>query len=284
MNKPIAVATWKFGESAVKLGGQALKNGESALDAVEKGIRVIELDSKIHSVGYGGRPNSEGVVELDAAIMDGLKHDAGSVAGMKGIKCPISVARKVMEETRHVMLVGENAKQFAVNQGFKVESLLTEDSKKSWIEWKAKKNQSDDSHDTVGMVALDVSGNLAVGCSTSGIAYKLPGRVGDSPLIGSGLYVDNDVGGASATGVGEEILKFCSSFLVVEFMRNGLSPNEACQKTINRILTKKPENSEVSIALIALDCDGDYGAATSKDSFPYAIWYPDKIEVLEASS
>lgn len=281
MSKPIAIGTWKFGKQAVEVAGKALKNGESTLDAVEKGVNAVELNPEVRSVGYGGRPNSDGVVELDAAIMDGLTHDAGSVAGIQGIRCPISVARKVMENTRHVMLAGENAKQFAKSQGVKVENLLTDHSEQAWKEWKAKKNQSTSSHDTIGLVALDTKGNLAVGCSTSGLAYKLPGRVGDSPLIGSGLYVDSDAGGASATGVGEEILKFCSSFLVVEFMLSGLSPDEACQKTIERILAKKPENSEIQIGLIALDCDGNYGAASSKGNFTYAVWYPDKVEVFE---
>jgi len=282
MNKPIAIATWKrSGESAVRAASEVLKNKGNALDAVEKAINVVELNPNDRSVGYGGRPNSEGVVELDAAIMDGLTHDAGSVAGMQGIKCPISVARKVMERTRHVMLVGENAKQFAIKQGFKEENLLTKDSEKDWKEWKLQNDKKNSSHDTIGVVALDVNGNLAVGCSTSGISYKLPGRVGDSPLIGSGLYVDNDVGGASATGLGEELLKFCSSFLVVEFMRNGLSPQDACQKTIERILAKKPENCNVLLGLVAIDREGNYGAGSSKGNFSYAIWYPDKVEIFE---
>lgn len=283
MSKPIAIATWTFGEPAVKVAGEMLQNGECALDAVEKGINVVELDPKVRSVGFGGRPNSDGVVELDAAIMEGSTHDAGSVAAIQGVKCPISVARKVMEKTRHVMLAGENAKLFAKSQGFTLDNLLTDDSEKAWKAWKSKENRSVDSHDTIGLIALDHSGNLAVGCSTSGLAYKVPGRVGDSPLIGSGLYVDNDAGGASATGVGEEILKFCSSFLVVEFMRNGLSPNDACQKTIERILAKKPENSDVQIGLIALDRDGNYGAASSKGGFSYAVWHPGKVEVFGIS-
>ncbi len=294
---PAAIATWTFGQIAVKVTGQILIDGGSALDGVEKGINVIELAPNEHSVGYGGAPNADGIVELDAAIMDGKTHEAGSVAGLKNIKCPISVARRVMEASHHAMLVGDGALAFAIAQGFPTENLLTEVSKARWKEWRQKQQvehsrdgveHSRDgveptSHDTIGLVALDGNGDIAAGCSTSGLGYKLPGRVGDSPLIGAGLYADNDVGGAAATGLGEEILKFCASFLIVEYMRNWYSPMDACRKTIERILQKKPQNKNVSIGLIALNKRGEFGAASTSPSFPYAIWTPACCEVRSVS-
>jgi len=281
---PAAIATWSFGAPAVKVAGQVLVTGGNALDAVELGIRVVESAPDEHSVGYGGWPNAEGVVELDAAIMDGTAQDAGSVAALRGIKHPISVARRVMEATPHAMLVGEGALAFALSQGFPKEDLLTEESMAGWQEWRREREPDPTAHDTVGMVALDAWGGIAAGCSTSGFAFKLPGRVGDSPLIGGGLYSDSEVGGAAATGLGEEILKFCASFLVVEFMRGGHSPMEACREVIERILRRKPQNSEVTIALIALSKEGEFGAATTRLSFPYAVWTPDSCELREAGS
>jgi len=229
---PAAIATWSFGVAAVEGAGQVLAVGGDALDAVERGIRVVESDPDEHSVGYGGWPNAEGVVELDAAIMDGTAQDAGSVAALRGIKHPISVARRVMEATPHAMLAGEGALAFALSQGFPEEDLLTEASRAGWEEWQRERELASTTHDTVGLVALDARGDAAAGCSTSGRSFKLPGRVGDSPLIGGGLYADSEVGGAAATGLGEEILKFCASFLVVEYMRRGHSPMEACRKVI----------------------------------------------------
>jgi isoaspartyl peptidase/L-asparaginase-like protein (Ntn-hydrolase superfamily) len=276
---PAAIATWPFGKAAVEVTGQLLLEGGSALDGVEKGINLIELDPNEHSVGYGGLPNADGIVELDAAIMDGKTHNAGSVAGLKNIKRPISVARRVMEASPHAMLVGDGALAFAIAQGFPIENLLTEVSKAMWKEWRQKQKVDATSHDTIGLVALDGHGDIVAGCSTSGLGYKLPGRVGDSPLIGSGLYADNDVGGAAATGLGEIILKFCASFLVVEYMRNWCSPMDACRKTIERILQKNPQNQEGGIGLIALNKRGEFGAASTSPSFPYAIWTPDCCEV-----
>jgi N4-(beta-N-acetylglucosaminyl)-L-asparaginase len=280
---PAAIATWGFGKTAVETSGELLMQDGNALDAVEKGINIIELDASEHSVGYGGLPNADGVVELDAAIMDGTTHDSGSVAGLKHIKRPISVARRVMEASQHAMLVGDGAVTFAIEQGFQLEHLLTDESKAHWKNWQQKQRGVDlDTHDTIGLVALDRAGNMASGCSTSGLAYKHPGRVGDSPLIGSGLYVDNDVGGAAATGLGEEILKFCASFLVVEYMRHWYSPMEACQRTIERILAKKPQNQTVGIGLIAMNWQGQFGAASTELEFPYAVWTPEGSEVRRA--
>ena len=279
---PAAIATWGFGKAAVEMSGQILNVGRDALDAVEKGVNLIEQDPNEHSVGYGGLPNADGVVELDAAIMDGRTHDAGSVAGLKHISRPISVARRVMESSPHAMLIGDGALAFAIAQGFETEHLLTDLSRARWRSWQEQQRGVDtDSHDTIGLVALDGKRNMASGCSTSGLAYKHPGRVGDSPLIGAGLYVDNDIGGASATGLGEEILKFCPCFLVVEYMRSGDSPMVACRKTIERIVQKKPQNSAVQIGLIALNRNGEFGADSTERSFPYAIWTPAGSEVRE---
>ena len=274
--RPVAVATWKFGRTAAEAAGEVLRAGGRALDAVEAGINIVELDPKVTSVGYGGRPNAEGLVELDAAIMDGPSHNAGAVAALRNIRRPISVARKVMEQTPHVMLAGDGALRFGVLQGFPEEELLTPQSRLHWEEWRMK---AETTHDTVGLIALDADGNLAAGCSTSGLAYKLPGRVGDSPIIGSGLYVDNDVGGAAATGVGEEIMKFCAGFLVVEFMRSGCAPDEACRRTIARILAKTPADKDVTIALIALSRDGQFGAASTRPEFPHAVWTPAGVQM-----
>ena len=279
---PAAIATWNFGKTAVETSGQILIEGGSALDAVEKGINVIELDASECSVGYGGLPNADGIVEVDAAIMDGKTHDAGSVAALKHIKCPISVARRVMEASDHAMLVGDGALAFAIKHGFQTEHLLTDESKAKWKAWLEKSSGVDlTTHDTIGLVTLDEQGNMASGCSTSGLGYKHPGRVGDSPLIGSGLYMDNDVGGATATGLGEEILKFCPCFLAVEYMRNGYSPMDACRKTIGRILNKKPQNRKVAIALVALNIRAEFGAASTQPNFPYAIWTPQNSEVRD---
>jgi N4-(beta-N-acetylglucosaminyl)-L-asparaginase len=224
-------------------------------------------------------------VQLDACIMYGPGHKGGSVAGLENIAHPISVARRVMEKTKHVMLVGEGAKQFAISEGFKENVELTEKQKKSWEAWKAKQKPVEKTHDTISLLGLAPDGTLAGGCSTSGLAYKLPGRVGDSPILGSGLYVDNEVGAAGATGVGENIMRFCGSFMVVEFMRQGLHPQEACLKTIERIAKMDPEKAgSLQINFIALDKKGRYGAAGSGKDFPYAVTYPGYSQVLKGAS
>jgi len=275
--RPAAIATWSFGASAVEAAGKVLSNGGSALDAVERGINVVELDPEVNSVGLGGRPNSDGVVELDAAIMDGATHRAGSVAALRDIPTAISVARKVMEESDHVMLVGEGALRFALGRGFERQELLTPESKRAWEQCKAEPG-----HDTVGLVALDAAGHVAAGCSTSGLAWKLPGRVGDSPIIGSGLYADAEIGGAAATGIGEHIMKFCASFLVVELMRGGAPPAEACRRVIGRITNALPACDSQTIALIALSKEGDFGAAATRAKpFPYAVWTTDGLTMHE---
>ncbi len=283
---PLIVSTWPFGKPANEKALSILTEGGSPLDAVVAGISVTELDLSNTSVGAGGAPNSDGVVSLDACIMDGPTHRCGSVAGVEGIAPVIGVARAVMERTRHVLLVGEGARRFALAQGFPETNLLTESARQAWMEWKRKQSSSGagaappDSHDTIALVILDSNGNLAGGCATSGLAYKLPGRVGDSPIIGSGLYVDNDVGAAGATGVGENIMRFCGSFQVVELMRAGASPADACAETIRRIQRKHPAGDPLDINFLAIDKSGLYGAAGTGKGFPYSVTFPGFSEVL----
>jgi isoaspartyl peptidase/L-asparaginase-like protein (Ntn-hydrolase superfamily) len=287
---PIILTTWPFGLDAARMGWRCLSEGASALDAIEAAANVTERDPAVNSVGYGGLPNAEGVVELDAAIMDGPTHSAGAVGGMTGIKTPISVARLVMERTSHVMLVGENARRFALANGFANEELLTPETIRRWEQWKhdqaaadvthfdlgPKERMTPDDHDTIGLCALDRNGQLAVGCTTSGMAWKVPGRVGDSPILGSGLYVDNEVGGAAATGHGDEIMKACLSYRVVMLMEQGRTPQEACEEAIRYLLRKRPPERHdcYGAALIALRKDGLYGAAASASGFrqPDRLW------------
>lgn len=271
MKRPVIVATWTFGKACNEAAAGVLSDGGNALDAVEQGIWVAEADPANSSVGFNGIPNRDGVVQLDAAIMWGPGHRAGSVAALEGILHPISVARKIMEVTPHVMLVGEGAFAFAHSQGFPVQDLMTEESRKRWGEWRVKQALPPETHDTIGMVALDQHGDIAAGCSTSGYGYKLPGRVGDSPIIGSGLYADNDIGGAAATGLGEDIMRYCASFAVVERMRQGLSPEEACVAVLRWMYEKDPKKGSVSIGIVALNKAGEYGAAGMRKGFPYAV-------------
>lgn len=275
--KPIVLSTWNFGLAANAAAWEILKNNGRALDAVETGVRVTEADPNERSVGYGGRPDRDGNVTLDACIMD-EKSNIGSVAALQHIKHPISVARAVMEKTPHVMIVGEGALQFALSQGFQKENLLTEASEKEWKEWlktsEYKPKANIENHDTIGMIALDKHGNLSGACTTSGMAYKMHGRVGDSPIIGAGLYVDNEVGAATATGHGEEVIRITGCHLVVELMRQGKSPQKACEEAVSRIikLTKlRGKNlKDIQVGFIALDKNGNHGAYCVQGGFNYA--------------
>ncbi|MCC6728490.1 MAG: N(4)-(beta-N-acetylglucosaminyl)-L-asparaginase [Chthonomonadales bacterium] len=273
---PVIIATWHFGQPACAAGWQVLEAGGRALDAIEAAANVTEEDPGVASVGYGGLPNADGVVELDAAIMDGPTHATGAVAGLSGIRRPISVARRVMERTPHALLVGANARRFALAQGFPETDLLTSDALGRWRAWAASDRAAeaahfyrapDDSHDTIGLCALDRGGDLAVGCTTSGLAWKLPGRVGDSPIVGSGLYVDNGVGAAAATGNGDEILKVCLSYRVVMSMDRGLSAQEACEEAVRYLLRKRPAHQAHGAACIALRADGTIGSAATAEGF-----------------
>lgn len=285
---PLIVSTWPFGKAANDTALKVLLEGRPLLDAVVDGIAVAEHDLSNTSVGAGGAPNADGVVSLDACIMDGPTHRGGSVAAVEGILPVIAVARAVMERTRHVMLVGEGARQFALSQGFSDTNLLTEASRQRWLEWKARQSPGTLppplSHDTIAMVILGADGNLVGGCSTSGLAYKLPGRVGDSPILGSGLYVDNEVGAAGATGVGENIMRFCGTFQVVERMRAGADPQEACIETIRHIQRKHPAGADLAIHFLAIDKRGRFGAAGTGSGFPFAVTYPGSSEVLPSAA
>ncbi len=272
-NKPVVISTWRHGYAANEAAWEILSKKGKALDAVEKGVRLTEADADNKSVGLGGLPDRDGFVTLDASIMD-ENGNAGSVSFLQHIVHPISVARLVMEKTPHVMLAGEGALQFALANGFKKENLLTEKAKKEWEEWKKEAKYQPviniENHDTIGMVAIDAHGNLSGACTTSGLAYKMHGRVGDSPIIGAGLYVDNEVGAAVATGMGELVMKTLGSFLIVEFMRNGLSPQQACEKAIERIKQKLPDYQKFQIGYLALNKSGETGAYSIHKGFNYA--------------
>ena len=282
-NAPLFVSTWPFGKPANEKALATLKGGGSLLDAVEQGIRLTESDADNASVGLGGIPNSEGVVQLDACIMDGPDHRCGSVAAIEGIAHPITAARRVMEKTPHVLLVGEGAKKFALQQGLEPAELLTRERLEEWRKWRQKSHPADN-HDTIAMIGLAPDGNLAGGCSTSGWGYKLPGRVGDSPIIGSGLYVDNEVGAAGSTGLGENVMRFCASFMVVEYMRAGMTPQEACIATIVRVAKMDPTPAaELHINFIAIDKNGRYGAAGTGEGFEFAVTTPGSSKVLKSA-
>ena len=284
--RPVFVSTWPFGNPANEEARRVLLAGGSLLDAVEKGINVTESDLSNGSVGSGGIPNAAGVVQLDACIMQGVGHRGGGVAALEGIRHPISVARRVMEKTPHVLIVGAGAREFALQEGFEMCPLVTEGQKRAWENWKAaqdaKKKGATKGHDTIALVGLGPDGNLVGGCSTSGLGYKLPGRVGDSPILGSGLYVDNEVGAAGATGLGENVMRYCGSYQVVEFMRQGLSPEEACKETIKRIARIDPRGFDLSINFIALDKKGRFGAAGTGSGFQYSVTYPEFSQVLQS--
>ncbi|NGY37875.1 N(4)-(beta-N-acetylglucosaminyl)-L-asparaginase [Flavobacterium sp. XN-5] len=278
VRKPIVLSTWRFGIEANAAAWEVLKIKGRALDAVEAGVKIPEGDPNERSVGFGGRPDREGRVTLDACIMD-EKSNIGSVACLEHIKHPISVARGVMEKSPHVMLVGEGALQFALAQGFKKENLLTEESEKEWKEWlktsQYKPIANIENHDTIGMIALDADGNLSGACTTSGMAYKMHGRVGDSPIIGAGLFVDNEIGAATATGHGEEVIRIVGCHLVVELMRQGKSPQKACEEAVSRIvkLTKNrgKELKDIQVGFIALNKKGDFGSYCVQGGFNYAV-------------
>jgi N4-(beta-N-acetylglucosaminyl)-L-asparaginase len=272
----VIVATWEFGREACEVGGRVLAAGGSALDAVEQGAIAVERNPEVRSVGFGGLPNADGVVELDAAIMDGAAHRAGAVLALQGIATPIAVARRVMEKTRHVILAGENARRFAIAEGFPIVDLLTPESRARWEEWRRKGRGVElphfDDHDTVGVIALDRAGNLAAGCTTSGLAWKLPGRVGDSPIVGAGLYVDGAVGAASATGDGDEIVRVALSARTVWEMAAGRDPQAACEAAIEYLLGKLPGRKSGGCAVIALAKDGRVGSAATRAGFDEHKW------------
>lgn len=285
----VIISTWSHGMAANAVGAQVLRVSGSALDAVERGVMVSEADPEVTSVGRGGFPNADGIMELDAAVMDGNTLAAGAVAGLRGILHPVAVARKVMTETPHLLLVGEGALRFALSQGFEEENLLTPAAENAWKEWKqgsAKKPMAPkDDHDTIGMIAVDRSGSLAASCTTSGAAWKLAGRVGDSPLVGHGLYCDSQVGGAAATGLGEEVIKVCGSYQVVEFMRQGATPEEAIRRVLERIIARSPKTEPPKfVGFVALRKDGEVGYASTTKGFQAAVFRNGQHELLDAKA
>lgn len=285
-----AIATWSFGEAAVRAALPLLRRGDPALDAAVAGAQVVEDDPRVNSVGFGGLPNRIGTVQLDACVMDGRTLGCGAVAALENVRHAAAVARRVMERTPHIMLVGEGARLFAVQQGFELDNLNTPESLAEWQKRrpKAAPNRGlapQQDHDTVTVLTLDQKGSLAGVCTTSGLAYKLPGRVGDSPLIGSGLYVDDTAGAAGATGVGEEIIRIGGSFFVVEQMRAGRSPQQACEAAIRKVNETAVRRGvhPAHVAFIALDPQGRTGAAcTAETSFQYAVSRGDKVDVLKS--
>ncbi|MFM8450785.1 MAG: N(4)-(beta-N-acetylglucosaminyl)-L-asparaginase [Haliscomenobacter sp.] len=270
---PVTIATWD-NRRATAAAWEVLKNNGYALDAVEQGAWVPEADPKDTSVGYGGFPDRDGNVTLDACIMN--EHsDAGSVTFLEHILHPVSVARRVMEKTPHVLLSGEGALQFALSEGFEKQNLLTEEARLAWERWKNDNHYTPFTHDTIGILALDQQGRLCGACTTSGWAFKMRGRVGDSPIIGAGLYVDNEVGAATATGQGELMLKTLSSFTIVELMSRGATPQEACEDAVARIARKFPKQIEgngVQVGVLALGRDGHHGAFGLRDNYSYALF------------
>ncbi len=277
--KPVVISTWKFGLQANEEAWKILANSGRALDAVEAGVKVPESNMNERSVGLGGRPDRDGHVTLDACIMDEFAN-IGSVACLEHIMHPISVARAVMEKSPHVMIVGDGALQFALSEGFTKEKKDVEESQKDWKEWLKTSNYKPviniENHDTIGMIAMDANGNLSGACTTSGIAYKMHGRVGDSPIIGAGLFVDNEVGAATATGHGEEVIRIAGCHTVVELMRQGRTPQQACEEAVARIvkITKNRGKNlkDIQVGFIALNKNGEHGAYCVQKGFNYALY------------
>ncbi len=301
--KPLVISTWDVGINANKAAWQILRNNGRALDAVEAGVMVTEAEKVNCCVGLNAYPDRDGHVTLDASIMN-EQGNAGSVAFLERIKHPISVARRVMEKTPHVMLVGSGAQQFAVEQGFPLEEdKLSKEAEAAYEEWLKKSNYKPVinienskgqnafapshvngflNHDTIGMIAIDAQGNLSGSCTTSGLAFKMRGRVGDSPIIGAGLYVDNEVGAATSTGVGEEVIKICGSHMVVEAMRHGASPEDACRLAVEKVIKRNTSEQikDIQVAFIAIDKNGNYGGYSIQKGFNYAVCYADDYNQL----
>jgi isoaspartyl peptidase/L-asparaginase-like protein (Ntn-hydrolase superfamily) len=283
--QPVVLATWKFGEIAARTALPLLTQGRPALDAALAGAQAVEDDPAVNSVGYGGLANRIGTVSLDACVMEGKTLNCGAVAGVENIRHVAALARCVMEKTPHLLLVGEGARLFAVQNGFPLECLQTPESLATWEKRRHDKSERHLTHDTVTVLTLDQTGSLGGVCTTSGLSHKLPGRVGDSPIIGAGLYVDDTGGAAGGTGVGEEILRISASTLMVEAMRAGRTPQEACELAGRRVLELARRRGVVpaQVAFIALDPQARIGAAcTDGTDFHYAVGRGGIIEVREA--
>ena len=286
-DSPLVISTWIHGMEANAGAWSVLENGGAALDAVQKGVAVTESDMNNRSVGLAGRPDRDGHVTLDACIMD---HDSrcGSVAFLEDIQHPIDVARAIMDKTPHVMLVGEGAQKWALENGFsKVDfEVPIPEVQKDYENWLIKSEYKTgvnvENHDTIGMLALDASGRMAGACTTSGMAYKIRGRVGDSPIIGAGLFIDGEVGGATATGVGEAMIRTAGASAVVESMRRGASPEEACYDIVQRILKKHPGVEGMQVGFLAMNIQGEYGGYSVYNGFNYALRSKDRNEMVDA--
>ena len=289
MEGPVVVSTWNHGLAANAAAWEILSKGGKALDAVEKGVRVTEADVTNRSVGIGGMPDRDGHVTLDACIMD-EESRCGAVGFLEGIDHPISVARAIMEKTQHVMLVGSGAKKFALEHGFGQIKTPIPPVKEEYKKWK-KENQdlfkkpeiNHENHDTIGLLALDIHGNLSGACTTSGWAYKLHGRLGDSPIIGAGLFVDNEIGAACATGLGEAIIRIAGSHTVVELMRHGHSPMDACRLAVERIIAKHKDLTNLQCGFLAIDKNGNVGAYSVYNGFNYALKTNKEEKLVDAS-
>ena len=283
---PVVISTWNHGLPANDAAMEVLMNGGKSIDAVEKGAMVPEADPESMSVGYGGLPDRDGHVTLDACIMD-HNGNCGAVSYLEHIKHPISVARKVMDDTPHVMLSGKGALDFALSKGFEKEDLLTESARQKWQEWKVESKYQPivnvENHDTIGLLAIDKNGDISGACTTSGLSWKMHGRVGDSPIIGAGMFVDNEVGGCCATGMGEAVMKTLGSFLVVELMRQGASPQEACEQAIARI-TKNQNYKDMQIGYLAINKKGEHGAYAVHPWFNYALHQNGNNELIDSPS
>ncbi len=289
---PVIISTWKHGLDANDAAMSVLNNGGNIIDAVEQGVWIPEADPHNMSVGLGGFPDREGIVTLDASIM-GPDGNAGSVCFLENIIHPISVARLVMDSTPHVMLSGEGALQFALENGFEKQNLLTPAAEKAWKKkikttgydpqpnWE---NEPNKFHDTIGLLAIDNNGDIAGACTTSGMGFKIRGRVGDSPIIGAGLFVDNEIGAATATGMGELVMKTLGSFLVVELMRNGRTPQQAVEEAVLRIVNKVPNHKKYQVGFIAVNKQGQTGAYCLMPGFNYALYQNNKNILIDSDS
>lgn len=274
------LATWREpGKLAVETAWAAHSEGADLRSSLERGLAACELDPTMLAIGLGSLPNADGELELDAAMMDGADLSAGAVCGVRGIVPAISVARKVMETTPHVMLAGDQARRFAISAGFRPQNLMTAENVRRYAEWKRGVGDDEYVHtaaesyehrgDTVTMLGWQ-DGRLVSASATSGLAWKMPGRVGDSPIVGAGVYADDEAGAAGATGWGEELWKACASFRTVEHMRSGMGPQEACEATVRQMIRRQPKSIEMPCVVLAIARSGEFGAATTVGEFP--LW------------
>ena len=281
-----SISTWKTTEANL-MAGSLLEKGVDALSAAVSGVAIEEENPKNSTVGYGGAPDRSGIVTLDACVMNHIG-DCGSVIAVENIVNVARLAKDVMEKTPHVMLAGKGAQEFAISEGYKREDLLTQKSKEDWKKWLESEDYKPiiniENHDTIGMLCLDKNNNISGACSTSGLAYKMKGRVGDSPIIGSGLFIDNKIGGAVATGLGEEVVKTVGSFLVVELMRQGKSPQEACESAVKRIVKSNSQKDKFQVAYIAINKNGEVGSYSIEPGFTFMDYYNGENKEVKTDS